>query len=406
MPRFCFSILLFLNGLLLRAQVSGCTDPLALNFNVLAQQNDGSCVYAAVNLAPEQSVGLPTFLTESSGLIWFEDQIWTHNDSQDTVLYALNGMDPLDYELYPLSGVANNDWEEISQDSQYVYIGDFGNNVNGNRTDLKVLRVEKSGLISGFPVIDTLFFSYSDQVDFSGTGPNNTDFDCEAFVIGSDRIYLFTKQWVSKGCSVYSLPKTPGQHVAVLEASFPVEGLITGATYWEEKRLVVFCGYSPLLQPFLFLLYDFEEERFFEGNKRKIGLSLPFHQVEGICTRDGLVYYASNERFNQSILTVPQKLHTVDLGIFLNSYLYPISAVKEPDEEEGLLQVYFSLGKLRITLSEQLMGRRFEVMDLQGKVIGGGILQELYMEWDFGVRPPGVYVVKVEGGLNKAFMVR
>ena len=60
--------------------------------------------------------------------------------------------------------VENSDWEEISQDDGYIYLGDFGNNT-GDRTDLHILRVEKSSLKSGKPSIDTIWYTYSDQYD-------------------------------------------------------------------------------------------------------------------------------------------------------------------------------------------------------------------------------------------------
>jgi hypothetical protein len=406
MARVYWVTLLVIIGFQLEAQVVGCTDPLALNFNVTAQQNDGSCVYSPASLTPVQSENLPALLTESSGLIWWEDQLWTHNDSGDNSLYSLDWMVPATLSVYTLGGVQNKDWEEISQDSQYIYLGDFGNNENGNRTDLKILRIEKGSLLGGDPAIDTLFFSYSDQVDFSGSGPNNTDFDCEAFIVGSNRIYLFTKQWVSKGCSVYSLPKEPGNHSAVWEAGFQVDGLITGATYLEGKRLVVLCGYSPLLQPFLFLLYDFNEDRFFEGNKRKIALNLPFHQVEGVCTTNGILYYASNERFNQSVLTIPQKLHRLDLSMFLESYLYPTSSVGDFSSKEGIVNLHYRAGYLHLAFSEHFLGRAFQVLDLQGRVIKRGVIQEQTMLLDIGRVASGVYVMAVEGGYSKAIFLR
>lgn len=406
MARIYWIILLVIVGFQLEAQVVGCTDPLALNFDILAQQNDGSCVYSPVSLTPVQSENLPALLTESSGLIWWGDQLWTHNDSGDNSLYALDWMAPTTFSAYPLGGAENRDWEEISQDSQYIYLGDVGNNENGNRTDLKILRIEKGSLLGGNPAIDTLFFSYSDQVNFSGSGPNNTDFDCEAFIVGSNRIYLFTKQWVSKGCSVYSLPKEPGNHSAVWEAGFSVDGLITGATYLEGKRLIVLSGYSPLLQPFLYLLYDFNEDRFFEGNKRKIALNLPFHQVEGVCTTNGTLYYATNERFNQSVLTIPQKLHRLDLSMFLESYLYPTSIIGDVFSKDGTFNLHYKAGYLHIGISDHFLGRNFQVFDLQGRVIKRGIFQEETVLLDLGRVASGVYVMVVEGGFSKAIFLQ
>jgi hypothetical protein len=99
--------------------------------------------------------------------------------------------------------------------------------------------------------VDTIWFTYSNQTDFTATSGNNTNFDCEAFIVSSDSIYLFTKQWLNQQSTIYVLPKIPGTYSAQLKATIPVNGLITGANYQEEKRLITLIGYSSLLQPFL-----------------------------------------------------------------------------------------------------------------------------------------------------------
>ena len=44
------------------AQIPGCTDPLALNYNAAATQNDGSCQYASAVITPVFSYILPKTL--------------------------------------------------------------------------------------------------------------------------------------------------------------------------------------------------------------------------------------------------------------------------------------------------------------------------------------------------------
>ncbi len=313
--------LLFIN-ILSSAQTSGCTDPLANNFNSSATQNDGSCTYNQALVTPISSFNLAGNLTETSGLISWNNQIWTHNDSDDLNIYALDTSNGNILQTYSLQGVTNTDWEEISQDEDFIYIGDFGNNANGNRTDLKILKISKVSILNGSPVIETINFSYSNQTDFSPTSSNNTDFDCEAFIVASDSIFLFTKQWISNKTSVYSIPKSPGIYVAKLKLTYDVQGLVTGATYLESKNLIALCGYTNQLSPFLYLLYDFSGFDFFGANKRKINISLPFHQVEGIATTGGLKYYLSNENFSKPpFITVPQQLHILDLNDLLGGYL-------------------------------------------------------------------------------------
>ncbi|MBF2707818.1 T9SS C-terminal target domain-containing protein [Flavobacterium soyangense] len=298
-------------------QISGCTDSFAKNYNPKATNNDGSCQYASAKIKPESSINLSDSLIETSGLIAFNDLFWTHNDDHDTTIYGLDSKGKIQTKI-KLEKVKNTDWEEISQDSSYIYIGDFGNNYKGNRTDLHILRIEKNSFLLHQPVIDTISFSYSNQTDFSVQKQNTTNFDCEAFIISQDSIYLFTKQWHQEKTSVYMLSKTPGNHIAILKETIDVKGLITGAAKLASKNEIILCGYSKILKPFLFLLYDYKKNNFSSGNKRKIILSLPFHQIEGIATDDGKFFYLTNESFiRKPIINTPQQMHSVNLSPFL-----------------------------------------------------------------------------------------
>lgn len=263
-------------------------------------------------LKPEFSKVLDEKVHETSGLLFWNSKLWTHNDDGDTNLYALDKNSGEILETIALKNVKNIDWESISQDENYIYIGDFGNNVTGNRTDLKILRIEKEPILKGTQKIDTISFSYSDQVDFKAKTSNKTDFDGEAFIVKNDSIFIFTKQWKSQRTNVYSLPKNPGKYEARFKESYNVNGLITDATYLENK--IVLCGYSKKLKPFLYVLSDFDENNFFSGNKKKIKLKLPFHQVEGITFEDKKTFYLTNEFFSRKpFVTTHQKLHKINL---------------------------------------------------------------------------------------------
>ena len=298
-------------------QISGCTDSNAKNYNSKATQNDGSCLYKPAKIKPETAIKLSDSIKETSGLIAFENLFWTHNDDHDTTIYGLDSNGKIQKKI-KLEKVKNTDWEEISQDSSYIYIGDFGNNYQGNRRDLHIIRIEKKSFISNKPVIDTIAFSYSNQTDFKIQKENTTDFDCEAFIVSPDSIYLFTKQWTAKKTSVYALPKTPGKHIAQYKETLNINGLITGASLLSSGKSIVFCGYSKTLQPFLYVLNDYKNYSFSTGNQRKIKLTLPFHQVEGIATLDGSIFYVTNESFiRKPFLNIPQQMHSIDLSAYL-----------------------------------------------------------------------------------------
>jgi hypothetical protein len=283
--------------------------------------NDGGCTYSAATLNATNSTTLPVQMKGTSGLIWMNNQLWTQNNFSDINLYSFDPTQTGAFQSMQASGTVNIDWEEMAQDEAYLYIGDFGNNANGNRTNLQILRIKKSSLQQSLLIIDTIKFSYATQTNFNATGTNKTNFDCEAFIISKDSIYLFTKEWLTNKTSVYRLPKTSGTHSATFVSSLDVQGLITGASFMESKRLLVLCGYSSTLQPFIYLLYDYPGYRFFEGNKRKISVNLPFHQVEAIATQDGVNYHITNEAFNQSGISVPQKLHQLNMSAYISGYL-------------------------------------------------------------------------------------
>ena len=212
-----------------------------------------------------------------------------------------------------------------------MYFGDIGTN-SGRRKNLQILRVSKESIENQKFKIDTIRFSYEDQTDFTAH-PQATDFDCEAFIVTGDSIYLFTKQWVSSQTTVYSIPKTPGTHVAHRGETYNVKGLITGVTYIPEYQLVVLCGYDydkknifSALHPFIILLYDFKDGYFFSGNKRRLDFGSGVKaQIEGIATSNALDYYLTCEHFHTTRMGLafdfPAQLWRVDLRKYLMPYL-------------------------------------------------------------------------------------
>lgn len=391
-----------------RAQISGCTDPLANNYDPSATVNDGSCSYYAISVSPVSTFELSETIEETSGLSLWDGYVWTHNDNADNKLYGLdttNGGIKLEFIL---PGVVNIGWEEISQDEEYLYIGDFGNNLSGNRTDLHLLRVEKNSLNGGSAIIDTIWFSYSDQFDMSPAEPNQTEYDCEAFIVSEDSIYLFTKQWVSAQTSVYVIPKIPGTYSARKKDSYNIQGLITGATYLEPKKLIVLCGYTSLLHPFLFLMYDFKGRDFFSGNNRRVTISLPFHQIEGIASNDGLKYYLSNEKFiQQPIANYPQKLHLLVLDDLLKSYIDDFSNVEPVRKSDQIIRIFPNpVGDfVTILSSSSLIGSEYNIFDHSGREILNGKFMSENKTIDLSKLAPGPYLLMVGGYSGKVFSI-
>lgn len=258
------------------------------------------------------SVNLGKTLQETSGLLEWNNDFYTHNDDRDVHFYQVDKKGEI-LKSIELKGIQNKDWEAIAQDENYFYLGDIGNNVSGNRRDLCIYKIEKKSLFNN-PKIEKIFFSYAKQTDFGNQKSNQTDFDCETIVVTENGLFLFTKQWKSKKTAVYFLPKIAGTHQAEYLTTLPVKGLITDATYLANQNLIVLCGYSKTLKPFLYVLNSFTDFTFQNAIKRKIKLKLPFHQIEGISTTNGIDFYLTNETFKHKIIgTIPAQLHSFSI---------------------------------------------------------------------------------------------
>lgn len=83
-------LFLFLSVISSYSQITGCTDPLSENFNPLAIINDGSCLYNFAKIKHLSSITLSDSLMETSGLVAFNNLLWTHNDDQDTTVYGID----------------------------------------------------------------------------------------------------------------------------------------------------------------------------------------------------------------------------------------------------------------------------------------------------------------------------
>lgn len=323
----CFGLLIVTMGSG-HAQLCGCTDSLARNYNAKATINDGSCQYAHTTIKVEVLGTLDSLVEGTSTLFHWRGGFWTYNDHVDNCLYRIDSTNATIVDRLCIKGMRNQDTEEITQDSLYLYFGDFGNN-GGNRHNLQILRISKESIVNQMFKVDTIHFDYED----SKTLQKLTDFDCEAFIVTDDSIYLFTKQWFSTMTTIYSLPKTPGTYIAHRRETYNVKGLITGATYIPEYQLIVLCGYDynknnifSALHPFLYLLTDFKDDRFFSGNKRRIDFGSGIKaQIEGIATSNGLDFYLTCEHFHTTRMGItfdfPAQLWRVDLRDYLHSYL-------------------------------------------------------------------------------------
>jgi hypothetical protein len=238
------------------AQICGCTDRNANNYNN-ATVNDGSCIYDKTIYHPDILIdSLPAIIDETSGLIYYDGALWTHNDSdRKPEIYKFDTITGHILQTVKINNAVNIDWEDIAQDSNYIYIGDFGNN-NGYRTDLKIYKILKKDITKGKNIsvnASVINFSFSDQTDFIPNHCNN-NFDCEAFFFFQDSLYLFSKNWIDKKTKLYVLPCMQGNYIATLIDSFDVNGLITGADINIITNEIAFIGYNNYIR-FVWLFF-------------------------------------------------------------------------------------------------------------------------------------------------------
>ncbi len=253
---------------------------------------------------------LPEVVKETSGLLFFDGKIITHNDSgDDAYLYELDSLTGGVLRRITISNATHVDWEDITEDETYIYISDTGNN-KGIRTDLKIYRILKSDFKNSNTVsAETILFSYEDQTNFISS--NNHNFDAEALVIFENNFILFTKNRGDLKTNVYKIPTTIGNHTAVKISSANVAGLITGATVQNNNFLL--CGIDTSAIPFLVYISSNRApgDDIFKSGFQKYSLfnELGFgNQVEGITSFDNGRFYISREAVNQNNFSLKQKL--------------------------------------------------------------------------------------------------
>jgi hypothetical protein len=179
---------------------------------------------------------------ESSGLAHAPDNnFWTHPDGDNpAILYNVNPQGSLlDSVAFPQ--LQNTDWEDLAEDNEHLYIGDFGNNAN-RRQDLRIYKINKQNKT----LTGTIDFAFEDQNAFPPS-EDNLHFDLEAFFYHQDSLYLFTKsRGKRKKLKLYTLPATPGNYTARLKEQLPVKAMITAADISPAQDQFAILGYGKL----------------------------------------------------------------------------------------------------------------------------------------------------------------
>lgn len=240
---------------------------------------------------------LPKWLYESSGLVYYQNKIITHNDGGNKAeLYILTEKGKPESTVR-IENVRNYDWEDLAMDIKgNLFIGDFGNNLN-TRKNLRI-HIIKKGFINKTKVdAETINFTYEDQKDFP---PKQKDlyFDCEAFIVKDGKVFLFTKCRTKPftGLSkIYMLPAKPGNFEAKLLGQFQfcdkgwVTCSVTSADYHAPSNTIAVLAYGRL-----YLIKNWRFNAFWKGDIKSYKIS-GIKQREAICFKDEKTWFITDE---------------------------------------------------------------------------------------------------------------
>lgn len=260
---------------------------------------------------------LDTLVEETSGLVFINGKLWTHNDSGgEAKIYCIDTVSGQVTDTKVIAGVENEDWEDMAKDRTHVYIGNFGAMSN----NMQILRIKIEDLEN--PNIDTIVpriinFTYGNpdypEEDFSAT---NTRFDCEAFIVKDDTIFLFSKNWVDNKTYLYAIPNKANYfHTVTPIDTLNLNYLVTGADYDYVTNTVALVGYtysSLDSKPHVTLLTGFEDNKFFSGEHTNQEFTQPssltnqsggitYNQIEGVAFRDSGRLWVTNEKVEKSV---------------------------------------------------------------------------------------------------------
>ncbi|MGJ8682702.1 hypothetical protein, partial [Paraglaciecola sp.] len=193
-------------------------------------------------------------LTETSGLFCSGiNQAITLNDSgNEPIIYTISREGHIVTKQHlPLK---NMDWEALTGNKGYLFIGDIGNN-SGKRPFVQVHKITKepdSQLVNSF------------NLRYTGNQLNQNqytshDYDAESLIFANNQLYLFSKSWASKDLTIYQVSQhQTEQNLTPIKVIKDLPGLITGGDYDALNDRFVLVGYKLKLlgwfEPFITVL--------------------------------------------------------------------------------------------------------------------------------------------------------
>ena len=238
---------------------------------------------------------LPKIINETSGLEFYNNNFITHNDSGgEPSLYVFNEMgeviETIGLNKNPDFEIENNDWEDITNDNEYLFVADTGNNF-GNRDNLNIIRVSKG---TDFMVDGIIEISYSDQESFFPRPKHK--YDAEAIIVIEDKIALFSKDRENLNTDLYLVDKNQnGSQILTSEVSYDVDTLITGGDFDEDRNLLALVSYNSNGNQYLLLFENFELNNLEKNTFKKFKIPLEQAQIEAVKIIDEKTFWVTSE---------------------------------------------------------------------------------------------------------------
>ena len=261
---------------------------------------------------PETFSELPSKVKETSGLVYLNGYVWTFNDSGgEPEIYKIDNKSGKIIQTVRIANGENSDWEDITHDSNFIYVGDFGNNW-GTRKDLKIYKISIKEIGKKDKVeVDAqeIRFSYADQASFKKNNRGH-NYDCESVINYNDSLIIFSKNWGNGRTRIYKLPKTPGDYKISPIDNFNADGLVTGADYNTETSELVLIGYKDHV-PFIYLFSEFDGKKLQNEKTYRINMvKMKGSQTEGITWYNNdniLISTEQRKEYDQKVYKVPIK---------------------------------------------------------------------------------------------------
>ena len=238
---------------------------------------------------------LPKIINETSGLEFYNNNFITHNDSGgEPSLYVFNEMgeviETIGLDKNPDFEIENNDWEDITNDNEYLFVADTGNNF-GNRDNLNIIRVSKGTDLMVDGIIE---ISYSDQESFFPRPKHK--YDAEAIIVIEDKIALFSKDRENLNTDLYLVNKNQnGSQILTSEVSYNVNTLITGGDYDEDRNLLALVSYNSNGNQYLLLFKNFKLNDLENNTFKKFKIPLEQAQIEAVKIIDEKTFWVTSE---------------------------------------------------------------------------------------------------------------